>query len=201
MERVVTVKNGIALAVVLILSLIAYLVAPEPGFAAGVGPWYSVIPPLLAVTLAIVSSRIVASLLIAIFVGGLLNTIPAAPLNPIAWIEGFQNGLRFIWISITSGENLLILAFVVLVLAMISVVIVAGGLHAIVQWLSRFAKGPRSAQCVAYLMGLVIFIDDDKVSNGRHKFTQPSLRQCLDLRRVRWPTGRRRPERTRAAPA
>ncbi len=160
LKKVLTVKNGAAFAVVVALCVIAALAAPDADPAADPVPWYSILPPLLAVTLAIVTGRILASLVLAIAIGGLLNTVPDAPLSIAAWAKGLGKGFGFVWISVSDPTNLQILAFVLLVLAMIAVVITAGGLQGIVVWLSRFARGPRSAQFVTFLMGLVIFIDD-----------------------------------------
>ena len=160
MEKVWTAKNGIALAVVLGVSLLAYVAAPDAASTDETYPWYSVLPPLFAVTLAIVTGHILVSLALAIFIGGLLSTVPGAATSAGAWIDGGNNSVKFVWTSITDPVNLQILVFVTLILAMISVVIVSGGLHGIVKWLSRFARGPRSAQFVTFLMGLVIFIDD-----------------------------------------
>lgn len=160
LKKILSPKAVAAIGIVTLLSLLAAWAAPDPGHAAQPGPWYSVIPPLVAVTAAIVTGRIIHSLLIAVVVGGLLNTVPAAPVNPIAWGEGGYNALLFVWRSITSGEKLYILAFVVLVLSTISVIISSGGMRGIVLKLERFAKGRRSAQWVAFFMGLAVFIDD-----------------------------------------
>ncbi|KPL10536.1 hypothetical protein AMJ85_05565 [candidate division BRC1 bacterium SM23_51] len=124
------------------------------------GPWYSIIPPLLAVTLALLTNRLFFSLGLAVVVGGVLTSVPAAPLSILAWGRGLITGASYVWSSATDSTNLQILAFVILVMGMISVIIVGGGLHAIASWLTRFAKGSRSTQFVTALMGLAVFIDD-----------------------------------------
>ncbi len=154
------VKCGVVSSVSAALCIAAYFAAPQVDLPDGPGPWYSVIAPLLAVTLAVITGRIMLSLAAAVVAGGLLNSVPGAPLSPRAWVDGLGTASVFVWNSATDPVNLQILAFVVLVLTMISVTITAGGLHGVVQWLCRFAKGPRSAQFVTYLMGLAIFIDD-----------------------------------------
>ena len=69
MEKLLTPRNAVAAAVVVGASVIAILAAPNPGESAGeTGPWYSILPPLLAVTVAIVTSRILASLVFAVVV-------------------------------------------------------------------------------------------------------------------------------------
>jgi Na+/H+ antiporter NhaC len=135
----------------------AALAVPAQG---GGGPWYSVVPPLLAVTLALVTRRLLPSLVAAVVVGGLLAHAAAAPAQPAAWGQGALAPLRYAWGAVSDPVNLQILVFVVLVLAMVSVVIVAGGVHALVGVLARHARGPRSTQVVTALMGVAIFIDD-----------------------------------------
>ena len=124
------------------------------------GPWYSILPPLLAVTLALVTRRLITSLVVSIVVGGLLAVIPQAPGAIGSWGRGLVAGPSYVWGAVSDTWNLQVLAFVVLVLAMISVMVVAGGLQGIVDYLSRYARGPRSTQFVTALMGLAVFIDD-----------------------------------------
>ncbi len=130
------------------------------GSGFGVGSWVSIVPPLLAVTLALVTRKLIPSLVIAVVTGGLLANVSAAPSSASTWGKGLLAAPSYAWSSITDTINLQILTFVVLVLAMVTVVIVAGGVHAVVAVLSRFARGPRSTQIVTALMGIAIFIDD-----------------------------------------
>jgi Na+/H+ antiporter NhaC len=160
MNRTV-IKTAMALTVVVILSGIAIAVTPESPNSDGTAHhWYSILPPLLAISFAIITGRILFSLSFAVLVGGLLNTVPENPVSLVAWGKGIDQGMSFIGSSIGDSWNMQILAFVIFALTMIAVVIVSGGLHGIVLSLSRHAKGPRSAQMVTYLMGLVIFFDD-----------------------------------------
>ena len=122
--------------------------------------WMSVLPPLLAIGLAIATGRILVSLAAAVVVGGLLTAVPGAPYSPGAWGFGLDSAFIFAASPLEDPVALQVLAFVVLVLAMIAAVIVGGGLQGIVEWLARFVNGPRSARIVTALSGLVIFIDD-----------------------------------------
>ncbi len=156
MDRILRPKNVATFAVVVAICATAYIFRPE-GEAYR---WYSLVPPLLAVSLAIVTGRIFVSLLVAVLTGGLLSTVPADPLSITAWARGIDMSFGFMSFPLSDSFNQQLLVFVLFVLMMISIVVSAGGLHGIVLWLSRFAKGPRSAQLVTYLMGLAIFIDD-----------------------------------------
>lgn len=159
-EKALAIKVSVALVLLVVLCALAMWAAPAADHPAHPGPWYSIVPPLIAVMAAIITGKILHSLLLAVVVGGLLNTVPAEPTAPMPWVEGFQNAFTFLKVSATDITNLQIIAFVVLVLSTISVMVSAGGLHGIVQRLERYAQGPRSAQCVAYVMGLAVFIDD-----------------------------------------
>jgi Na+/H+ antiporter NhaC len=158
---IVDLKTILVAISVVALCGIAIIAAPDQLNESGTEYlWYSVLPPLLAISFAIITGRILFSLGLAVVVGGLLNSVPVNPLSLVAWGEGIDEGMSFIGASIGDSWNLQILAFVVFALTMIAVVIVSGGLHGIVLGLSKYAKGPRSAQMVTYLMGLVIFFDD-----------------------------------------
>lgn len=159
LDKILRPKNVATVAVVLAICGVAYFFRPEASEDVA-HRWYSILPPLLAVSLAVVTGRIFMSLILAVVIGGLLSAVPDDPGSLAAWASGIDRGFGFVGSSLSDSFNQQLLIFVMLVLMMIAVVVVAGGLHGIVRWLSRFAKGPRSAQLVTYLMGLVIFIDD-----------------------------------------
>ena len=143
--------------------------------------WYSIIPPLLAVTLAIVTTRLFPSLCIAVGVGLLLS-----------WYQkgGTPSGflMEAVWFvrAVSVGNdgidlfNFWVVLFVCLIMATISVVVASGGISGVVVWLSRFAKGPRSAQFITGLMGIIIFIGD--YSNAM--LVGPTMRPLTDHHRV-----------------
>ena len=156
LDRILRPKSVATFSVVVGICAVAYFFRPE-GEAYR---WYSVVPPLLAVSLAIVTGRIFVSLLVAVLTGGLLSTVPTDPVSVAAWARGIDMSFGFMSFPLSDSFNQQLLVFVLFVLMMISIVVVAGGLHGIVLWLSRFAKGPRTAQLVTFLMGLAVFIDD-----------------------------------------
>ncbi len=131
----------------------------QPSGAERLITWLSIVPPLLAVTLALMTEKLILSLVAAVVVGGLMaGLLEQASVGGV--VEGAKISTLFVWGAVSDPVNLQILAFVVLVIALITLVIVAGGVQAIVGWLMKFAKGPRSTQIVTTLMGIAIFIDD-----------------------------------------
>ena len=143
--------------------------------------WYSIIPPLLAVTLAILTTRLLPSLGIAVGVGILLSwyqqgAMPIGFLTEVVWF------VRAVSIGNEGVDlfNFWVVLFVCLIMAMISVVVASGGIGGVVVWLSQFAKGPRSSQFITGLMGIVIFIGD--YSNAM--LVGPTMRPLTDHHRV-----------------
>ncbi len=143
--------------------------------------WYSVLPPLLAVTLAIVTTRLLPSLGIAVGVGILLSwtqkgATPSGLLTEVIWFT------RAVSISNDGVDlfNFWVVLFVCLIMATISVVVASGGIGGVIVWLSQFAKGPRSAQFITGLMGILIFIGD--YSNAM--LVGPTMRPLTDYHRV-----------------
>ena len=143
--------------------------------------WYSIIPPLLAVTLAMATARLFPSLCIAVGVGLLLSwyqkgATPSDLLTEIVWF------VRAVSIGNDGIDlfNFWVVLFVCLIMAMISVVVASGGIDGVVVWLSQFAKGPRSAQFITGLMGIIIFIGD--YSNAM--LVGPTMRPLTDHHRV-----------------
>ena len=143
--------------------------------------WYSVIPPLLAVTLAIVTARLLPSLSIAVGVGILLSwaqkgATPSGLLTEVIWFT------RAVSIGNDGVDlfNFWVVLFVCLIMATISVVVASGGIGGVIVWLSQFAKGPRSAQFITGLMGILIFIGD--YSNAM--LVGPTMRPLTDHHRV-----------------
>ena len=143
--------------------------------------WYSIIPPLLAVTLAIVTARLFPSLCIAVGVGLVLSwyqkgATPSGFLTEAVWfvraVSVGNDGIDLF--------NFWVVLFVFLIMATISVVVASGGIGGVVVWLSQFAKGPRSSQFITGLMGIVIFIGD--YSNAM--LVGPTMRPLTDHHRV-----------------
>jgi len=120
--------------------------------------WYSVLPPLLAVVMALVSHRLLLSLGTAILLGGFLMAFQTN--SDSILIDTVSNSGSYLFKNMTDSWNLKVLAFVICILSMISVVIVAGGLKGIVNHLLPYAKTPRSTQLITAISGLVVFIDD-----------------------------------------
>lgn len=141
---------------VMVCTVFAVLPTSHPSSLEGreIGHWSSVLPPLLAVVVALCFKTLVGALVGAFVLGCLLaswpNVLLAVPL-----------GVRdFIWVNFTEQFNLYIFAFLFALVGMIHVAYRAGGIHGLVAQINRVARGPRSTKVATALAGLAIFFDD-----------------------------------------
>ena len=116
--------------------------------------WLSLIPPLVAILLAIATRRVVGALLAGVYIGSLILTDG----NPIKALEIACEG--HLWPSILDPDHLRVFAFTAIMGAMVGVMQRAGGFLAIVQGLTPFARTRRDGQLIVWGLGLILFFDD-----------------------------------------
>ncbi len=143
-----------------VMCALAARFAPPSGQDPQKAMWYSVVPPMLAISLAFLTRHVLLSLGIAIVAGGLLTQVPQSPLSAAAWLEGFKTVGFYVADTVTSRTNLQILAFLPPIFVMIEIVIASGGFKGIIVWLLKWVKGRKSTQTATALMGILCFIDD-----------------------------------------
>lgn len=148
--------------------------------------WLSVLPPLIAITLAIITTRLFLSLGVAVGSGLLLSWIH--PVLDKQDITLKSLGLEVVWFvrAVTVGNdgidlfNFWVIMFVLFMMSMISVVIASGGIASVITILSHLAKGPRTTQVITAVMGTIIFIGD--YSNAM--LVGPTMRPITDKYKV-----------------
>lgn len=116
--------------------------------------WLSLLPPAVAILLAIVTQRVVPSLLVGIFAGGFVlehgNPLPA-----------ISNTLTIhLWPTLADTSKLRLFAFTLLMGSMIGLVNRSGGMRGLVDEVSRWARNRRDGQMVVWGLGLFVFFDD-----------------------------------------
>jgi len=160
-------RNAAAVIIFVVLCALAAYFAPHGEQGSQPPPWYSIVPPVLAISLAFLTRNVLLSLGIAIVAGGFLANVPQAPLSPVAWFEGLKatgilvgHTLRLYSEDGEINSNLLILAFIPPIFVTIEIVIASGGFRGIILWLLKRVKGRKSAQIATALMGVLCFIDD-----------------------------------------
>lgn len=121
--------------------------------------WLSIVPPLVAIFLALLFREVVLSLFIGIFSG--VWIISGMPLNLYDLLKSFYRTLdTYILQSMTEPSHLAVIIFSILIGGLVALISRNGGMAGIVDKLSPLAKGPKSTQFVAWLLGIAIFFDD-----------------------------------------
>lgn len=118
-----------------------------------VGFW-SVIPPLVAITLALLTKEVVFSLVLGILSGSVIYTLAA----DLPLISIFTTPVNLM-LEKMSG-NVALLVFPCLLGALVALITKAGGSRAYGEWASSKLKSKRSAGVATGLLGVLIFIDD-----------------------------------------
>ncbi|WP_315850123.1 Na+/H+ antiporter NhaC family protein, partial [Novipirellula maiorica] len=117
----------------------------------------SLLPPLLAIILAIATRQVVLPLAAGVFSGAVLLARADAEKSLIDSFVIFANAIDA---SLRDFDHLQTLAFTLLLGAMVGVMEIGGGIEALIRKLSRWIRSRRSAQAMISLSGLAIFFDD-----------------------------------------
>ena len=114
-----------------------------------IGTWWSLVPPLLAIVLALVTKEVYSSLFIGVAMGALLYT-GFHPWNAfVAFFDIMKNSM-----------NLNILIFDVLLGMIIVLMSKSGGSAAYGKWAGNKIKSKKSAMLATTGLGVLIFVDD-----------------------------------------
>lgn len=121
--------------------------------------FWALVPPLVAIILALVTKEVYSSLFIGIVIGGLFygNIFQQGFSFEKSVLHIFEDGLVGV---LSDPYNVGILIFLVVLGIMVSMMNKAGGSAAFGQWAGRHIKTRIGAQLSAVLLGMLIFIDD-----------------------------------------
>lgn len=120
--------------------------------------WMSVIPPLIVILLALVYKEVVSSLIIGIVSGACITGYYA--FNASAWTGLFRFIDTYLIEAMTDSGHVSVMVFSVLIGGIVAVISKNGGMHAVIDRLSRSARNPKSGQLATYFMGIAVFFDD-----------------------------------------
>ena len=156
---------------------------------------YSIIPPLVALTLVLLTKRVIFSLGSGIVAAAILLAVEKAvsfgdmvkgtssilyvTIKNIFWVNG----------SLNTG-NLYILLFLMFLGMITALITMSGGSSAFADWAITRVKTRRSAQLLTALLGIMIFIDDyfnalavgqiAKPITDRHQVSRAKLAYIID---------------------
>ncbi len=123
--------------------------------------WFSILPPLIAILLALITKEVFSSL----FIGLLVGTTVIFKYQGYSFFISLGKGLfsvvdTYALAALNNPDHLSIIIFSMLIGGMVALITMNGGMKGIVYHLAKYAKSPRSGQFITWLMGLIIFFDD-----------------------------------------
>lgn len=139
---------------VIIFIIICAITAPITESA---GTLWSLLPPIVAIGLALITKEVYSSLFIGIVTGGILTAA-----NSGTGFEGMFNTIvqdGFI-ANLSDSYNVGILIFLVVLGAIVVLMNKAGGSRAYGEWAASHIKNRAGASIATFFLGVLIFVDD-----------------------------------------
>lgn len=153
------------LALLLFVTLPLMVSAAEKGSAVGDATAWSVLPPLVAIALALITKEVYSSLFLGILVGGVLYAGPSfTGVLKHVFVDGiigsYSDDENVIGGALSDPYDVGILIFLVILGAMVVLMNKSGGSAAFGRWTADKISTREGAQRSTIFMGLMIFVDD-----------------------------------------
>ena len=120
------------------------------------GTFWSLLPPIVAIILALISKEVYSSLFLGCLVGALLYT-QFSPWDTAVALVGDDYGIISV---LADNSNMGIIVFLVVLGIMVDLMNKGGGSEAFGRWATHSVKSRAGAQLMTMLLGVLIFIDD-----------------------------------------
>ena len=185
-----TLRNHRLLRVAALVALAALLLC-VPAFAAEegaeaansmYGTFWALVPPIIAITLALITKEAYSSLFIGVLVGALFS----CEFAPVATLDMIVNDGLVAAIADNAG----IFLFLVFLGSIVALVNAAGGSAAFGRWAEKNIHTRVGAQLATFALGVLIFIDDYfncltvgsvmRSVTDRHQISRPKLAYLID---------------------
>ncbi len=144
--------------------------------------FWALVPPIVAIGLALITKEVYSSLFVGILLGGFL----ASDWNPVAALDNVVNEGIIAAVSGTAG----IFVFLVILGIIVALVNKAGGSAAFGRWAEVHIKSRVGAAIATFVLGVLIFIDDYfncltvgsvmRPVTDRHKISRAKLAFIID---------------------
>ncbi|WP_034551297.1 Na+/H+ antiporter NhaC family protein [Carnobacterium funditum] len=152
-------KVGLIAAIVLFVIL-----AANANFGGGSGTevnygLFTLVPPVVAILLAFITKDVIISLFIGVFSGAFVLHLADSNFI-VAFVQAFLSVVDYALTSLSDPWNAGIILQVLTIGGLIALMTKIGGAKAVAAALSSKAKGPRSAQVITWILGVLMFFDD-----------------------------------------
>ncbi|AXI99436.1 transporter, NhaC family [Cyclonatronum proteinivorum] len=135
---------------------LAFTEGTDPGEDAGFGgfgTWVSLLPPLVAIALALITREVVLSLFAGVWIGALF----IAGFNPFT---GTADSFGFLISAMSDEYHVAIIMFSLMLGGMVGLMSRGGGTKGVVTVLAKLAKNRTQGQFITWISALFLFFDD-----------------------------------------
>lgn len=122
-----------------------------------IGSLWSLLPPVIAIGLALITKEVYSSLFIGILTGGIVYAVSTASGFEGMFTTVIQDGLIA---NLADSYNVGILVFLVVLGVIVVLMNKAGGSRAYGEWAAAHIKSRKGAALSTFLLGVLIFVDD-----------------------------------------
>ncbi|MBE9467537.1 MAG: Na+/H+ antiporter NhaC family protein [Bacteroidetes bacterium] len=123
--------------------------------------WLSILPPLIAIFIALLFKEVVTALFLGILVGTTTIYLYQDASFVVAFFKGmFSIADTYVIEAMSDKGHLSIIVFSMLIGATVNIITRNGGMNGIVNILLKYVKNARSGQLITWFLGLAIFFDD-----------------------------------------
>lgn len=157
-QRIIWIA-GLAMLIVMCGSLFAFAEGGEEYVPQLYGTFWSLVPPIVAIALALITKEVYSSLFIGIVIGGILYSIGSPDYN---MFEGTFRHVLYdgIIANLSDSYNVGILVFLVILGAIVCLMNKSGGSAAFGRWAQDHIHSRVGAQLATVALGVLIFVDD-----------------------------------------
>lgn len=121
--------------------------------------WLSLLPPLIAIVLALIFKEVITSLFIGVFIGAATLGLYAKGIFGV--FGAFLTVLdHYILEALIDLGHMSVILFSVLIGSIVAVISKNGGMQGVVNRLMKYATTRKSGMMTTYFLGLAIFFDD-----------------------------------------
>ena len=157
--------------------------------------WLSLLPPVIAIALALLTKEVYSSLFIGLFSGMLIYSFASGG----TIIKAVATTFDMMYSKI--ADNAYMIIFLALLWAVVILVSKSGGSEAYGRWAGRRLKTRRASAFATSLLGVLIFIDDGfncltvgtvmRPITDRHRISREKLAYIIDATAAPRPSPRR----------
>jgi Na+/H+ antiporter NhaC len=116
--------------------------------------WFSILPPLIAILMALLLRQVLVSLAVGIYIGAIF----IYDYNPIIALLRLAD--VFILNALVDRDHMYVIIFTLLIGGVVGIIARNGGTTGLASLITKFAKTSKSGMISSWLMGLMIFFDD-----------------------------------------